>query len=77
MKLAFAMLADSASVSGPHSTSSSAERMSLFLESVDSLLETLDILGDAALMASLECDMRESAEGKGQDLDDMFAELGW
>jgi len=71
------VLEDTNAVTAMHSTSSSAETMSLFLESIDSLLETLDILGDAELMASLQRGMRESAEGKGQDLDDVFAELGW
>lgn len=59
-----------------HSTSSSAETMNLSLEGVDSLIETLEIMGDADLMASLQRGMRESAEGMGQDVDDVLAELG-
>lgn len=71
------VLNDTNAITTIHSTSSSAETINLFLESIDSLRETLDILNDANLMESLQRGMRESTEGKGQDLDDVLEELGW
>jgi hypothetical protein len=58
-------------------TSSSVQSFSLFLENIDSLLESLSILEDTELMASIRQGMKEAAEGKGEDLDEVLAELGW
>ena len=62
-------------------TSSSSEshyaQIGIFLESIDSLIETLDIMSDFDLMQSIQQGMQESAEGKGQDLEDVFTDLGW
>jgi len=46
-------------------------------EIIDSLLETIEILQDAELMAALRQGVKELAEGQGQPLDDVLEELGW
>lgn len=74
---AAAVLRDPSAITPANSTSSSSTSIRLLLDGIDSLLETLDIVGDAELMASIRRGMQESAEGKGEELDDVFAELGW
>jgi hypothetical protein len=64
-------------ISATAASSSNAQPFNLFLEDIDSLLESLEIQGDKELMASIRQGMKEAAEGKGQDLEDVFAELGW
>lgn len=73
------VLQDTHAVTPMNSTSSSAESetLSLFIANIDALLETLDILNDAELMASIQRGLQESEEGKGEDLDDVLADLGW
>jgi prevent-host-death family protein len=46
-------------------------------ETIDSLLETIEILQDKELMATFHESVKELAEGKGQPLDDVLKELGW
>jgi hypothetical protein len=71
------VLQEASSITEQTSTNSDGQPFSLFLGDIDSLLETLDILSDAALINSVRQGLRESHEGKGQDLDDVFTELGW
>jgi PHD/YefM family antitoxin component YafN of YafNO toxin-antitoxin module len=47
------------------------------LETLDSLLETLEVIQDEELMASLRQGMKELAEGKGQPWEEVKKELGW
>ncbi len=47
------------------------------LEMIDSLLETLEVMQDKELMASLHQGMQELAEGKGRPWEDVKKELGW
>src|SRR6266852_3007998 len=49
----------------------------LMLETIDSLLETIEILQDAELMATFRESVKELAAGQGQPLDDVLKELGW
>lgn len=46
-------------------------------ETINSLLETLEILQDQELMASFRRGVEEMSQGKGQPLDDVLKELGW
>ncbi len=46
-------------------------------ETVDALLETLEILKDEELMASFRQGVKELEEGKGEPLDDVLQRLGW
>ena len=45
-------------------------------ELFESLIETMDILGDEEAMAALRRSAREMEEGKGTPLDDVVAKLG-
>jgi prevent-host-death family protein len=47
------------------------------LETIDSLLETIEILQDKELMATFRESVKELAAGQGQSLDDVLKELGW
>lgn len=47
------------------------------LETIDSLLETIEILQDKELMATFRESVKELAAGQGQPLDDVLKELGW
>lgn len=47
------------------------------LETIDSLLETIEILQDKDLMATFRESVKELAAGQGQSLDDVLKELGW
>jgi PHD/YefM family antitoxin component YafN of YafNO toxin-antitoxin module len=53
------------------------ETHKLMLETIDSLLETIEILQDAELMATFRESVKELATGQGQPLDDVLKELGW
>lgn len=53
------------------------ETHKLMLETIDSLLETIEILQDKDLMATFRESVKELAEGRGQPLDDVLKELGW
>ncbi len=53
------------------------ETHKLMLETIDSLLETIEILQDAELMATFRESVKELATGQGQSLDDVLKELGW
>ena len=46
-------------------------------ETVESLLETLEILQDQELMAAFHQGVQEIAEGKGRKWDDVKKEHGW
>ena len=43
----------------------------------ESLLETLDVMGDPALMEALRHSIDDIAAGRVQPLDDALAALGW
>ncbi len=43
----------------------------------ESIMETLEVMSDAELMASFREGVKELAEGKGEPLDDVLKELGW
>jgi prevent-host-death family protein len=47
------------------------------LETVESLMETMEILQDKELMAAFRQGVQEFAEGKGRPLDEVLKELGW
>jgi prevent-host-death family protein len=47
------------------------------LETIDSLLETIEILQDKELMSTFRESVKELAAGQGQPLDDVLKELGW
>lgn len=47
------------------------------VETIDSLLETIEILHDEELMATFRESVKELAEGQGQPLDSVLKELGW
>lgn len=47
------------------------------LETIDSLLETIEILQDKELMEQFAQGVKELAEGQGQPLDEVLKELGW
>lgn len=49
----------------------------VLLEFLESFTETLQIVTDRNLMASIRRGVEESAGGKGQPLDEVLAELGW
>ena len=46
-------------------------------ETYESLMETLSILSDPAAAEALRRSMADISEGRVQDMDDVFAELGW
>ncbi len=46
-------------------------------ELYESIIETLEVLGDPELMAAFREGVREMEEGKGELLDDVLKELGW
>ncbi len=46
-------------------------------ETIDSLLETIEILHDEELMTTFRESVKELAAGQGQPLDDVLKELGW
>ena len=52
------------------------EEYKKLLETVDSLLETLEILQDEELMAAFRQGVQELAEGKGRPWEDVKKELG-
>ncbi len=45
-------------------------------ELYESIVETLEILGDEELMADLRLGLKEALEGKGETLEDVKKELG-
>lgn len=47
------------------------------LETVDSLLETLEVVQDEELMASFRQGIKDMQEGRVEPLDDVLKELGW
>lgn len=47
------------------------------VETLESLLETIEILQDKELMAAFREGVQELAEGKGRPLDEVLKELGW
>ncbi len=46
-------------------------------ELYESIIETLEVLGDPELMAAFREGVKEMEEGKGELLDDVLKELGW
>jgi len=46
-------------------------------ELYEAIMETLEVMSDAELMASFREGVKELAEGKGEPLDDVLKELGW
>ena len=74
-------LATTRAVTYANSTRSYSEsfplRLRTVLDDIDSLIETLEIMTDTELLESIRRGAGQSAEGLGQDLDDVFAELGW
>jgi antitoxin YefM len=46
-------------------------------ESYESIVETLEILGDEELMADLRQSIQDAAEGKGEPWEAVKRELGW
>ncbi|MDQ6662680.1 MAG: type II toxin-antitoxin system Phd/YefM family antitoxin [Chloroflexota bacterium] len=46
-------------------------------ELYESIMETLEILGDPELIADFRQGVKEMEEGKGEPLDDVLKELGW
>ena len=46
-------------------------------EKIDSLLETIEVLQDEELMASIHRGMKDIEEGRVEPLDDVLKELGW
>lgn len=46
-------------------------------ELYESIIETLEVLGDPEQMAAFREGVREMEEGKGELLDDVLKELGW
>lgn len=53
------------------------ETHKFLLETIDSLLETIEILQDEELMAAFRESVKELAEGQGQPLDEVLKELRW
>jgi PHD/YefM family antitoxin component YafN of YafNO toxin-antitoxin module len=53
------------------------ERYQQLLETIDSLLETLEITQDEELMASFREGIKDMEEGRVEPLDDVLKELGW
>ncbi len=47
------------------------------VDTVESLMETMEILQDKELMADFRQGVQELAEGKGRPLHEVFKELGW
>ncbi|HVB61728.1 MAG TPA: hypothetical protein VNE61_11080, partial [Ktedonobacteraceae bacterium] len=47
------------------------------LETIDSLLETLEVIQDEELMASFRQGIKDMEEGRVEPLDDVLKELGW
>ena len=47
------------------------------IETIESLLETIEVIQDEELMAAFRQGVKELAEGKGEPLDDVLKELGW
>jgi antitoxin YefM len=47
------------------------------VETVESLMETIEILQDKELMAAFRQGVQELAEGKGRPLDEVLKDLGW
>ena len=46
-------------------------------ELYESIMETLEIMGDAELMAAFRQGVKDMEEGRIQPLDDVLEELGW
>lgn len=46
-------------------------------ELYESIMETLEIMGDAELMAAFRQGVKDIAEGRIKPLDDVLKELGW
>src|SRR5437763_1195155 len=47
------------------------------IETIESLLETIEVIQDEELMAAFRQGVKELTEGKGEPLDDVLKELGW
>ena len=43
----------------------------------ESIMETLEIMGDAELMAAFHQGIKDIGEGRIQPLDDVLKEIGW
>ena len=46
-------------------------------ELYESIMETLEIMGDAELMAAFRQGVKDIEEGRAKPLDDVLKELGW